>query len=195
MNGRLVLASASPQRRTLLEGLGVEFDVLPSRVDEAACPEQDPAKRAVLLASLKARDVHGSVPAAWIIGCDTLVVSRGGELLEKPQDEQDARRMIALQSGQASLVHSGLSLRSPAGEEWAGLSSSTVRFRPMSERDIDWWIREGFWRGRSGAFQIDGPGQLMIERIEGDWTSIVGLPVFLLGELCRKANVDPFGTR
>ena len=191
MTGRFVLASASPQRKTLLEGLGVQFDVVPSTVDEAAHIERDPVQRARVLASMKAKDVASKEGTGkWVIGCDTLVVADEGTVLEKPVDEQDARRMIELQSGKTSWVHSGISLVSPEGEEWLDVSSSSVTFRSLSKADVDWWIEKGLWKGRSGSFQIDGLGQLMIERIEGDWTSIVGFPVFAFGELVRKAKLS-----
>ncbi len=188
---RLILASASPQRKTLLEGLGVAFEVIPSTVDEAAVEESDPARRSVLLAQMKAKDVALRNPDAWVIGCDTLVVAPDGTLLEKPADAQEAEKMLKAQSGGTSVVHSGLSLRSPDGKEVSGISSSSVLFRKLTDQDIEWWVKTKLWAGRSGAFQIDGPGQLMIEKIEGDWTGIVGLPVFLLGELMRKAKA-PF---
>lgn len=70
-----------------------------------------------------------------------------------------------------------------------GLSSSDVRFRSLSDADIDWWMQTGLWKDRSGSFQIDGPGQLMIEEIRGDWSGIVGLPVFLLGRLAEELGL------
>lgn len=188
---RLILASASPQRKTLLAGLGVAFEVIHSGVDEEAVIEPDPAKRAVTLARMKAEDVAAKNPGSWVIGCDTLVVAPDGTLLEKPADAKDAARMLKAQSGGISIVHSGLSLRSPDGKEVSGISSSSVLFRKLSDKDVEWWVKTKLWEGRSGAFQIDGPGQLMIEKIEGDWTGIVGLPVYLLGDLMRTANA-PF---
>ncbi len=187
-----ILASASPQRRTLLTGLGVTFTVIPSSVDEEAHPEMDPAARAVALAELKARDIAAKNPGAWVVGCDTLVVASDGTRLEKPVDAHDAKRMLLLQSGTTSCVHSGLALVSPKGEAQTGISSSLVTFRALSEKDVSWWIGTELWKDRSGSFQIDGPGQLMIERIEGDWTSIVGLPVYLLGELARRMQCEAF---
>ncbi len=184
----LILASSSPQRKYLLEGLGLTFSVIPSQVNEEACTEMDPAKRAQLLAREKARDVAERHRGQWVIGSDTLVVSSTGERLEKPDDEQDARRMVALHSGKTSIVHSGLALIRPDGAMFDGLSSSSVTFRTLTDADVDWWIATNLWRDRSGSFQIDGLGQLMIERIDGDWTSIVGLPVYLLGELFRQAG-------
>jgi septum formation protein len=186
----IVLASASPQRRVLLDGLGVPFEVHPSGVDEDAFPEREPATRAQLLAEAKARDVEKAHPGRWIVGCDTLVVSPDGALHEKPVHADDARRMIEAQSGGLCIVHSGLTVLAPNGTAASDVSSSTVRFATLTPRDIDWWISTGLWRERSGAFQIDGPGQLMIERVEGDWTGVVGLPVFLLGRLLREAGYE-----
>jgi septum formation protein len=188
---RLILASASPQRRTLLEGLNIVFDVIPSNVHEPAHPELSPAKRAQELALLKAQEVASRHPNCWIIGCDTLVESADGDLLEKPGDANEARKMIRLQSGRTSLVHSALVLIDPQGKVFSGLSSSRVTFRELTDADIEWWIHTDQWRDRSGSFQIDGQGQLMIENLEGDWTSVVGLPVFLLGQLCQEAKA-PF---
>ncbi|MFA6038809.1 MAG: Maf family protein [Candidatus Peribacteraceae bacterium] len=189
MNQKLILASASPQRKTLLEGLGLPFDVIPSTLDEGVHPEwDDPARRARLLAELKAKEVALAHPRDWVIGCDTLVESPDGVIFEKPRDEREARAMVAAQSGRTSVVHSGLFVITPEGAHVEGVSSSRVRFKQLTEGELDWWIRTNQWQGRSGSFQIDGLGQLMIEEITGDWTGVVGLPVFLLGELLREAG-------
>ena len=185
---RLILASMSPQRKILLQGLGVEFEVIPSSVEEDDHPESDPLQRSKDLARLKALDIAKSYPESTVIGCDTLVVASDGTLLEKPVSTEDALRMISLQSGKTSLVHSALSVVGPNGKLYESISSSSVKFKKLSEEERQWWIETGLWQGRSGGFQIDGLGQLMIERIEGDWTSIVGLPVFLLGQLLDQAG-------
>ena len=100
--------------------------------------------------------------------------------------------MLRLQSGRTSVVHSGLCLVVPReGEKQhflRGIASTRVTFARLSEETIRWWIGTGLWKDRSGAFQIDGPGQLMIERIEGDWTCVVGLPIFLLGQMLAEAG-------
>lgn len=185
---RLILASASPQRKTLLEGLGLPFDVIPSAVDEASYAFTDHRERALMLAQHKARDVHGKHRNAYAIGCDTLVVSHDGALHEKPADADAARAMIRKQAESPCLVHSGLCVIAPDGQEYTGVSSSVVTFAELTDARLDWWIGTGLWRDRSGAFQIDGLGQLLIEKIEGDWTGIVGLPVFLLGQLLEAAG-------
>ena len=187
---RLILASQSPQRRTLLQGLGVAFDVIPSGVMEDDHPEPDPLQRSKDLARLKALDIAGKHPGSIVIGCDTLVVASDGTLLEKPVSPDDALRMLRLQSGKTSVVHSALCIVDIAGRVHEDVSSSSVTFKKLSSSEEQWWIGTKLWEGRSGGFQIDGPGQLMIEHIEGDWTSIVGLPVFLLGSLLKQAGFD-----
>ena len=182
----LVLASASPQRKQLLSGLGLQFSVQPSTIEESDCPEREPAKRSVVLARMKALDVAVSYPDSYVIGCDTLVVAADGTLLEKPADEHEAREMLIRHSGSDSIVHSGLCIVAPDDNVAEGLSSSTVLFKDFKQEDIDWWLGTGLWKDRSGGFQIDGLGQLLIERIEGDWPGIVGLPIFLLEQLFQQ---------
>jgi len=188
MKARIILASASPQRKTLLEGIGLEFEVIPSGVEEDDHPENDPARRAADLARLKARDIAGRHPGEVVIGCDTLVVAPDGTLLEKPVSKADARRMLGLQSGAVSVVHSAVCVVDAAGKLHEGVNSSRVTFKKLTTKDLDWWIGTGQWRNRSGSFQIDGLGQLLISHIEGDYTGIVGLPIFLLGRLLKEAG-------
>jgi septum formation protein len=148
----------------------------------------DPVDRSLELSKQKARAVSALHPVATVIGCDTLVVAPDGTLLEKPIDADDACRMLRLQSGGVSLVHSGLCLIH-AGREFCDVSTSSVHFAFLSPAQISLWIATGHWHDRSGAFQIDGQGQMLIQNIEGDWTGIVGLPIFLLGALLRNAGV------
>jgi septum formation protein len=186
---KIILASSSPQRKILLAGLGVLFTVEPSSVDEDSHPELEPRARSLVLAELKAQDVASRHAGSVVIGCDTLVVAPDGTLLEKPNDVEDAKRMLCLQSGGTSIVHSGLAVINPEGKLVSDVSSNRVTFKKLSDEDIAWWISTNQWKDRSGSFQIDGLGQLMISNVEGDWTSVVGLPVFLLGELMKKAGV------
>jgi septum formation protein len=95
--------------------------------------------------------------------------------------------MIKKQSGGTSVVHSAIHLIHPKGEA-SDIDSTAVTFATLTDRDVDWWMATNLWRDRSGSFQIDGPGQLMIERIEGDWTGVVGLPIFKLGKLLCEAG-------
>lgn len=184
----LILASRSPQRAKLLEGLGVRFEVIVSAVDEPNHPTLSPAERAQQLAHLKAQDVSRRFPRRSVLGADTLVALRDGTLLEKPVDAEDAARMLRLQSADVCTVRSALCLIDSHGKKHEGLDSTRVHFRTLTDADIAWWIGTDLWRERSGGFQIDGPGQLLIKKIEGDWTGVVGLPIFLFGLLCREAD-------
>ena len=189
MTPSLILASTSPQRKTLLEGLGIGFEIVAPNVDEDIHPEKNPVARAATLARLKAEDVAMRRPGCFVIGADTLVVSPHGELLEKPADADGARRMLRGQSGGTSVVHSAMCLIDPNGQLYEGVDSSSVFFTTLTPEAIEWWIGTKLWEGRSGAFQIDGPGQLMIERIEGDWSGVVGFPVYLFGQLAMQAGL------
>ena len=154
---KFILASRSPQRKTILEDLGIEFTVIPSSFDESSIHEQDPPKRALILAEKKAIEVARKHPDQWIIGVDTLVVSEDGQLLEKPIDEEDARRMLKLHSGNTSTVHSAICLcrvilrRASASakatadtqddtsniEKHTDLSTARVTFKDL-ESPVDW---------------------------------------------------------
>lgn len=186
----IVLASASPQRKRLLGQLVEDFKVVPGDVDESACEERDPVTRASLLAKMKAHDVKLRHPDAIVIGCDTLVVSSDGALLEKPRNEDEARTMLAKHSGNESTVHSALCVIGDGDESRQGVSTSTVRFKRLTPAEIDWWTHTGLWKGRSGGFQIEGKGQVMIERIEGDWPGVVGLPLHLLHRFLTDLGRD-----
>ena len=190
MSAPVLLASASPHRKILLERLGLPFVVEQSAVDEEAYPERDPVLRATNLARLKAEDRARCHPDHWIIGCDTLVVASDSLLLEKPDGAAEAASMLRRQSSATSVVHSAVCIVGPDGRTHEGISSSRVTFRTLTEADISWWIGTNLWEGRAGGFQLDGLGQTLIERLEGDWTGVVGLPVFLLTSLFDRAGFD-----
>ena len=185
---RLILASASSGRKMLLEDLGIPFEIVPSTLNEDDHPERDPAKRAAVLARLKAEEVHARMNTRWVLGADTLVVAQDGTLLEKAGNEEEARAMIERQSGNISIVYSAACLISPEGNRHEGLSSSKVRFAALPEETVDWWVTSGHWQGKSGSFQIGGPGAMLIKEIEGDWAGVVGLSLHLFGNLCREAG-------
>lgn len=187
----LILASGSPQRKRLLEEIGIEFKMCPSVVDESSCTERDPQTRAGMLALMKAKDVRKRFPGDIILGCDTLVVTYDGVLLEKPRDTDDARRMMMLQSGKISTVHSGLCVLSP-DREYTEVDSPRVFFKPFHDDDIAWWIGSGKWEGGSGAFRVEEFEERgLIERIEGDRTAVIGLPMTLLHRLLNDFDIVP----
>ncbi|HLC75512.1 MAG TPA: nucleoside triphosphate pyrophosphatase [Candidatus Peribacterales bacterium] len=183
-----ILASQSPQRKAILQNLHVPFDTIPSGFDESSIIEQDPIKRALLLAEAKAAVIASRYPDQWIIGVDTLVVAASGELLEKPVDANDARRMLDLHSGRTSIIHSALSLQK-GGKKFTAVSTASVTFKHLTDRDIASWIETKLWHDRSGAFQIEGEGEKLIVKIEGEYETVVGFPVKLFQEMIDREHI------
>ena len=180
----LVLASTSPQRRAILEQLGVPFEVVPPAYEEAG---EDPVEHAVG----KARSVEGGDRP--VLAVDT-IVSCGGRVLGKPRGAADAEEMLELLAGETHEVVSGLCLRTAAWEE-TGRAVTRVTFRPLTPRDLAWYLGRGEWEGRAGAYAIQGRGAALVERVEGDYLNVVGLPAALLVRLlaARFAGVYGFG--
>ncbi len=179
---RIVLASRSPQRRELLGSLGVDFDVRPSDVDERS--EGDPAEVVLENARMKARGV--AEPGALTIGCDT-DVALGNMLLGKPADEDAARGHLRAMSGTTHEVLSGLCLLGPGqGLERTGVARTSVTFRTLTDEDVETYVATGEWRDRAGGYAVQGVGATLEERIEGDLTNVIGLPLGLLLDLAPE---------
>jgi septum formation protein len=173
----VVLASGSPQRREILQKLGLEFEVVVPGVEELT--GGDPEVEVVENARLKA----GAVAAGdrLVIACDTDVVL-DGKALGKPKDEVEAREYLDRMSGRAHTVLSGLVVVED-GKERSGLEATSVVFKPLSEDEKERYVRFGEWRGRSGGYAIQTLGSTLVERVEGSVSNVVGLPVGLLVEL------------
>ena len=166
----IVLASTSPQRRAILEQLRIPFEVIEPAYQET--PGGDPIEHA----AGKARSVDGR--GRPVLGVDTIVVS-AGEVIGKPRDLADASRMLEALAGGTHEVVSGLCLRSGRWEELHG-ETTRVTFRPLGLRDRERYLESGEWEGRAGAYAIQGLGGSLVERIEGDYLNVVGLPAALL---------------
>jgi septum formation protein len=180
----LVLASTSPQRRAILEQLRLPFEVVAPAYEEVG---DDPVEHAVG----KARSVDGRTRP--VVGVDT-VVSCAGRVLGKPESPNEAEEMLEFLAGKTHEVVSGLCLRTQAWEE-TGRAVTLVTFRPLTPRDLAWYVASGEWEGRAGAYAIQGRGAALVERIEGDYLNVVGLPAALLVRLLseRFAGVYGFG--
>jgi septum formation protein len=165
----LVLASRSPQRRAILEQLGVDFRVVPPDVEEATGGE--PRRLVVENAVRKARAVEGE----RVLGVDTEVVL-DGRVFGKPADEADAETLLRRLSGRTHEVWSGIALIAGGDERTAG-ACTRVRFRRLEEPDLRWYLAGGEWRDRAGGYAIQGRGAALVESIEGDFWNVVGLPV------------------
>jgi septum formation protein len=178
----LVLASRSPQRRAILEQLHIPFEVVEPNYEERG---DDPVEHA----AGKARSVAGGERP--VLGVDTVVVC-GGEVLGKPQNAAGAERMLETLGGKTHEVVSGLCLRTPAWEE-LHRETTRVTFRPLTARDIANYLASDEWHERAGGYAIQGYGAALVERIDGDYLNVVGLPAALLVRLLAKRFSGIYG--
>lgn len=178
----VVLASGSPQRREMLERLGLEFEVIVSGAEEIV--HGDPSEVVLANALLKARSVAPS--GLLTIGCDTDVVIEGN-LIGKPEDELRAHEYLAQLSGRTHEVVSGLALLGPGEDQVrTGTAESRVTFRTLERSEVDSYVATGEWRGRAGGYAIQGIGASLVEKVEGDISNVIGLPLGLLLSLAPE---------
>lgn len=185
---RLVLASASPRRRALLDLLGLEPEIDPADVDEDPLPGENPADHSLRLALEKARAVAARHPHRPVLGSDT-VVEIDGESLGKPIDAADARSMLRRLSGREHLVHTGTALVLGSLDRTV-LDTTIVRFRALDERLIAWYVAGGEPADKAGAYAVQGQGGLLVESITGSPHTVVGLPIHRLPELFAALGID-----
>ena len=176
----MILASGSPQRRAILEQLGVAFEVLVTGADELE--QGEPAAVAVENARRKARAACRMRDGAdTVLGADT-VVTLGGRIYGKPAARDEAAATLWALSGTSHVVISGLCLIA-AGTERTAWAATEVSFRALSERDIEWYLDSGEWEGRAGGYAVQGRGGALVRSISGDYSNVVGLPLAALLEL------------
>lgn len=184
----IVLASSSPQRRAILEQLGIPFEVVEPRYEERDDRGLSPAELVRAHALGKARSVASDAGGRYVLGVDTAVVV-DGRVLGKPADESEAVAMLELLGGRAHAVVSGLCLLGQ-GREDVGHAETEVVFRLLAPGDVAGYVRTGEWRGRAGGYAIQGRGAALVERIEGDYLNVVGLPAALLVRLLANRFPD-----
>jgi septum formation protein len=200
----LVLASRSPQRRAILERLGVAFTVRPTDVEEF--DRGDPGEVALENALRKARAAQQLGAEAGgaeelVLGCDTLV-ALDGAIYGKPRDERDARKTLRALGGATHEVLSGLALLGGGDDDGDGASEradepertdvyvrtmvvrTAVTFRELDDGMLDWYLAQGEWRGRAGGYAIQGAGAALVRSVEGDYENVVGLPLAALLDIC-----------
>lgn len=190
-NPRLILASASPQRHSLLRDGGFSFDIHPANIDEESFgDEMPPSELARRLALAKAEAVAALFPDAVVLGADT-VVAFGEQILGKPQDAQHAAEMLQLLSGTTHLVITGVAVVHRAARFSANLRiMSAVRMRTLSVHDLENYIATGQWRNKAGGYGIQDTDPF-VTRISGSHTNIVGLPMTATRDLLATAGVFP----
>ena len=181
---KLWLASSSPRRSQILEMIGWPFEVGAVEVDESLRTDESPRAYVERLAAAKARaaaEVHSHRP---IVAADTTVVV-DEHILAKPEDLEDAKRMLWLLQGRWHQVLTGIALLSETSVE-VDVELTEVRFAPMTEAEIDWYVLTAEPMDKAGAYAIQGKGARFIEGIKGDYFNVMGLPVRLLYDLARK---------
>ncbi|MBQ6425471.1 MAG: septum formation inhibitor Maf [Clostridia bacterium] len=188
----IILASASPNRKELLERIGLPFSVVVSNVCENVAPGLSTAEYVMTLARQKAESVAAAYPEACVIGADT-VVDLDGRILGKPHTPENAKAFLSAMQGRKHLVYTGLAV-SARGVTAVDVEKTSVTFAPMSEEEIDWYVASGDPLEKAGAYGIQGPAGLFISAIDGDYFNVVGLPVHLLYRMLRKARVIGPGT-
>jgi len=179
----LILASASPRRRELLAQIGIIPDrVVPAEIDEIALAKESPRKMAERLATDKARAVQPSHHDLFILASDT-VVAVGRRILGKAASVEEARRYLRLLSGRRHQVYSGVALITPEGKQVSRVVATTVLFKRLSEEDLNSYLADDEWRGKAGAYAIQGRAARFVKGVNGSYSNVVGLP------LCETANM------
>ena len=185
----LVLASASPRRADILRAQGLDFTVEPAHIDEAAFPGEAPGAHVERLAFEKARAVAESSPGALVMGFDTIVVI-DDEILGKPGDRNHAIAMLTRLSGRTHVVHSSAALVCTGAAE-AGHSTTRVRFRELSEREIESYVDSGEPMDKAGAWGIQGVGAMLVAHLDGGYFTVMGLPLGCMRELWARLLGPP----
>jgi len=180
----LILASSSPRRQELLRDAGFLFEVHPAHVPEERAAGESPLQYACRLAREKAQAVARDFPGRYVLGADTVVVVED-QVLEKPRDAQDAARMLHLLSGKGHQVITAVSLVRPEGNSDTRTSTTQVYFREVAEEEIVRYVSSGEPMDKAGAYAIQGGAAQWIQRIEGDYSNVVGLPLSLVKEMLR----------
>jgi septum formation protein len=185
----LVLASASPRRHQLLRWLGVGYEVEVPDIDERSVPGETAEAMVCRLARAKGVAVAARRPASWILAADT-IVALDDTLLGKPSDGEDAARMLARLSGREHRVATGFALLAPGGAVRAAeLVVTRVTFRPLDARAIQTYVASGEPVDKAGAYAVQGLGAGLIERVDGSFTNVIGLPLVEVGRALEEAGL------
>ena len=185
----MILASQSPRRRELLGQMGFSFTVRPARGEELPHPELTPAQLVEELARQKALEVSAEAEADDVVVAADTVVAIDGKVLGKPHDKVHAAQMLSALSGREHTVYTGVAVK--RGETLLVEHEATqVRFRPLTQREIDLYIQTGEPMDKAGSYGIQGYGALLVEGIRGDYFNVVGLPICRLGRMLAQVGED-----
>lgn len=187
---KIVLASGSPRRRELLHSLGLPFEIRVSNVDESFDPKLEPSRIAEDLSYKKASHIANAVPEGLVIGSDTIVVI-DGQVLGKPTSPDEAISMLTRISGRTHTVYTGVGLIDAAsGRCRINHRSTEVLIKPLSREQIRSYVATGEPMDKAGSYAIQGIGATLVEKINGDYFTVVGLPLALLSDMLSEFGVD-----
>lgn len=183
----LILASASPRRKQWLESLSIPFEIMAPDIDEAPKEAEDPADLVLRLAKGKADLISAANPGRWVLAADT-TVAVDHHTLNKPIDVEDAVRMLMLIQGRRHEVHTGMCLQRDQ-DVYAFVDTAEVFLRPLSEAQARWYVASGEPMDKAGSYAAQGIAALFIERIEGSFATVMGLPVERLSALMKDLGL------
>jgi len=183
----LILASGSPRRRELLAQIGIAYMVNPSSYNEQSPKKKNPEKYVLAQAAGKARDVVGKFPGQWVLGADT-VVAVNGTILGKPRNDKEAIRMLHELSGKKHSVYTGVTLAC-SDKEYMQVVETKVWFRKLGDREIERYVATGEPMDKAGAYGIQGKAAAFVDKINGSYTNVVGLPLSQVYKMLKKAKV------
>lgn len=183
----ILLASQSPRRSELLKSMHISFEIEPAFVDEVLRDDYSPVENALSVAETKARWVAGRNKNRFVIAADTIVVL-GNEIIGKPVDKNDARRILERLNGKQHEVITGVAVINPQGNCFKEAAASKVKIKPLTAGEINEYIETGEPMDKAGAYAIQGKGSALVECYSGSWTNIVGLPVETVKSLLRIAG-------
>ena len=198
MRNRVILASKSPRRHELLKQVGLDFDVVPSSVEEVFIQGETPEEHVLRLAEAKALDVGNQYPDRWVIAADTIVYV-GHSVLGKPKDREEAMAMLRRLSGKEHRVLTGYSvhhLKKGKGDREA--VQTAVKVKKLTQAEMEWYVKTGEPFDKAGGYAIQGIGSFMIESIRGSYTNVVGLPLCELIQMLNRLGaltISEFGMR
>jgi septum formation protein len=191
----LILASASPRRAELLTAAGIPFEVRPASVDESVHPGEDARRYALRVATEKARAALPSSAGRPVLAADTVVVI-DGQILGKPVDIHDAKRMLRLLSGRTHEVLTAVVVVPAPNGDGSGdrtieaqVEVTAVEFAKLDNTEIDWYVETGEPSDKAGAYAIQGGASRFVTRIQGSYSNVVGLPVGLVYAMCSRAGI------
>jgi septum formation protein len=187
----LLLASTSSARRALMDGLGLPYRAEAPGVDEVVSPTLTARQAVQELAARKARALQARHPEAWVIGADQLVEVEGA-VLGKPADRDAARKQLSQLLGHTHDICTGVCLVGPNGHVAEALEVSRLTFYPVSPEELERYLDLGEWQGCAGSYRVEGAGQGLLARLEGDRTNVQGLPMLTVVRMLREAGFSFF---